>query len=242
MIDQFGTDLTKLAKDGLLDPVVGRKDEIKRMSQILSRRKKNNPVLIGEPGVGKSAIVEGIAQKIVAGDVPENLKDKKIISLDMGSLVAGTKYRGEFEQRMRGIIKEMEDNSNIILFMDEIHTMIGAGSAQGSLDAANMLKPALSRGNFRCIGATTLEEYRKYIEKDGALERRFQKITVEPTSKSETLEILKNIKQRYEDYHSVTYADGVDTKPKTLMLIVAPNLIKLESIPTFQPSSPNVQP
>lgn len=207
LIDQFGTDLTKLAKEGALDPVVGRKDEIKRVSQILSRRKKNNPVLIGEPGVGKSAIVEGIAQKIVAGDVPENLKDKKIISLDMGSLVAGTKYRGEFEQRMRGIIKEMEDNKNIILFMDEIHTMIGAGSAQGSLDAANMLKPALSRGNFRCIGATTLEEYRKYIEKDGALERRFQKVTVDPTSKSDTLEILKNLKQRYEDYHSVTYTD-----------------------------------
>ena len=207
LIDQFGTDLTKLAKEGALDPVVGRKDEIKRVSQILSRRKKNNPVLIGEPGVGKSAIVEGIAQKIVAGDVPENLKDKKIISLDMGSLVAGTKYRGEFEQRMRGIIKEMEDNKNIILFMDEIHTMIGAGSASGSLDAANMLKPALSRGNFRCIGATTLEEYRKYIEKDGALERRFQKVTVDPTSKSDTLEILKNLKERYEDYHSVSYTD-----------------------------------
>ena len=207
LIDQFGIDLTKHAKDGLLDPVVGRKDEIKRISQILSRRKKNNPVLIGEPGVGKSAIVEGIAQLINDGNVPENLKDKKIITLDMGSLVAGTKYRGEFEQRLKGIIKEMEDNHNIILFIDEIHTIIGAGSATGSLDAANMLKPALSRGKFRCIGATTLEEYRKYIEKDSALERRFQKVMVDPNSKSESLEILKNLKSRYEDYHSVTYTE-----------------------------------
>jgi len=207
LIDQFGTDLTKLAKENSLDPVVGRKTEIKRISQILSRRKKNNPVLVGEPGVGKSAIVEGIAQLIVEGKVPENLKDKRIITLDMGSLVAGTKYRGEFEQRMRGIIKEMEENHNIILFIDEIHTIIGAGSAQGSLDAANMLKPALSRGFFRCIGATTLEEYRKYIEKDAALERRFQKVDVDPNSKSETLEILKNLKERYEDYHNVTYTD-----------------------------------
>jgi len=207
LIDQFGTDLTKLAKDGKLDPVVGRKDEIKRISQILSRRKKNNPVLVGEPGVGKSAIVEGIAQLIVDGNVPENLLDKKVITLDMASLVAGTKYRGEFEQRLRGIIKEMDENRNIILFIDEIHTIIGAGSASGSLDASNMLKPALSRGAFQCIGATTLEEYRKYIEKDGALERRFQKIVVEPTSKSETLEILKNIKDKYEEHHQVTYTD-----------------------------------
>ena len=207
LIEQFGTDLTKLAKEGLLDPVVGRKNEIKRISQILSRRKKNNPVLVGEPGVGKSAIAEGIAQLIVEGKVPESLKNKKIITLDMGSLVAGTKYRGEFEQRLRGIIKEMEENRNIILFIDELHTIIGAGSAQGSLDASNMLKPALGRGTFQCIGATTLDEYRKYIEKDAALERRFQKIVVDPTSKSETLEILKNLKERYEDYHSVTYTD-----------------------------------
>jgi len=207
LIDQFGTDLTKLAKEGKLDPVVGRKPEIKRISQILSRRKKNNPVLIGEPGVGKSAITEGIAQLIVDGKVPSNLKDKRIVTLDMGSLVAGTKYRGEFEQRLRGIIKEMDQNRNIILFIDEIHTIIGAGSAQGSLDASNMLKPALGRGAFQCIGATTLEEYRKYIEKDGALERRFQKIVVDPTSKSETLEILKNIKEKYEEHHSVTYTD-----------------------------------
>lgn len=207
LIDQFGSDLTKLAKEGKLDPVVGRKSEIKRISQILSRRKKNNPVLVGEPGCGKTAIAEGIAQLIVDGKVPENLKDKKIITLDMGSLVAGTKFRGEFEQRMRGIIKEMEESTNIILFIDEIHTMIGAGSAQGSLDAANMLKPALSRGHFRCIGATTLEEYRKYIEKDGALERRFQKVIIDPTSKKDTVEILKNLKVKYEDFHKVTYTD-----------------------------------
>jgi ATP-dependent Clp protease ATP-binding subunit ClpA len=207
LIEQFGTDLTKMAKEGKLDPVVGRKPEIKRISQILSRRKKNNPVLIGEPGVGKSAIVEGIAQMIFEGKVPSNLKDKRIVTLDMGSLVAGTKYRGEFEQRLRGIIKEMDENRNIVLFIDEIHTIIGAGSAQGSLDASNMLKPALSRGAFQCIGATTLEEYRKYIEKDGALERRFQKITVDPTTKTETYEILKNIKDKYEDHHSVIYTD-----------------------------------
>jgi ATP-dependent Clp protease ATP-binding subunit ClpC len=207
LIEQFGTDLTKLAKEGVLDPVVGRKDEIKRISQILARRKKNNPVLVGEPGVGKSAIAEGIALLINEGNVPESLKDKRIIALDMGSLVAGTKYRGEFEQRMRGIIKEMEENKNVILFLDEIHTIVGAGSASGSLDASNMLKPALARGTFQCIGATTLDEYRKYIEKDGALERRFQKVLVEATSKSETLEILKNIKNKYEDHHSVTYTD-----------------------------------
>lgn len=207
LIEQFGTDLTKIAREGGLDPVVGRKNEIKRISQILSRRKKNNPVLIGEPGVGKSAIVEGIAQLIVDGKVPINLKNKRIVTLDMGSLVAGTKYRGEFEQRLRGIIKEMDEDRNIILFIDEIHTIIGAGSAQGSLDASNMLKPALGRGAFQCIGATTLEEYRKYIEKDGALERRFQKIAVDPTSKSETLEILKNIRDKYEEFHSVTYTD-----------------------------------
>jgi len=207
LIDQFGTNLTNLAKEGKLDPVVGRADEIKRISQILSRRKKNNPVLVGEPGVGKSAIVEGLAQLIVDGLVPENLQNKKVITLDMGSLVAGTKYRGEFEQRLRGIVKEMEENTDIILFIDEIHTIIGAGSAAGSLDASNMLKPGLARGTFRCIGATTLEEYRKYIEKDAALERRFQKVVIDATSKSETLEILKNIKKQYENHHKVTYTD-----------------------------------
>lgn len=207
LIEQFGVNLTKLAKEGALDPVVGRKHEIKRVSQILARRKKNNPCLIGEPGVGKTAIAEGIAQLIANDDVPENLKNKKIYNLDMGSLVAGTKYRGEFEQRLRGIIKEMEENNDIILFIDEIHTIIGAGSAQGTLDASNMLKPALSRGGFQCIGATTLEEYRKYIEKDGALERRFQKVLIEPTNKEETLEILKNLRERYEDFHMVKYTD-----------------------------------
>ncbi len=207
LIDQFGTDLTKLAKEGSLDPVVGRKSEIKRISQILARRKKNNPVLVGEPGVGKSAIAEGIALLINEGNVPESLKEKRIIALNMGSLVAGTKYRGEFEQRMRGIIKEMEVNPNIILFLDEIHTIVGAGSAQGSLDASNMLKPALARGTFQCIGATTLDEYRKYIEKDGALNMSFQKVLVEATSKAETIEILKNIKNKYEDHHSVIYTD-----------------------------------
>jgi ATP-dependent Clp protease ATP-binding subunit ClpC len=205
LIAQFGVDLTQAAKKGELDPVVGRKNEIKRICTILSRRKKNNPVLIGEPGVGKSAIVEGIAQLIVEGKVPENLKHKKVITLDVGSLVAGTKYRGEFEQRLKGIIKEMEEDRSIILFIDEMHTIIGAGSASGSLDAANMLKPALARGAFRCIGATTLEEYRKYIEKDAALERRFQKVVIEPTNKIETLEILNNLKERYEDFFNVRY-------------------------------------
>ena len=207
LIEQYGDDVTKRAKDGDLDPVVGRKIEIKRISQILSRRKKNNPVLIGEPGVGKSAIVEGLAQRIVDGQVPNNIKDKRIFTLNMGALVAGTKYRGEFESRLRGIIKEIEENNDIILFIDEIHTIIGAGSAQGSLDASNMLKPALARGTFQCIGATTLEEYRKHIEKDGALERRFQKVVVEPTTVEETIEILKILKSRYEDYHKVEYTD-----------------------------------
>lgn len=207
LIEQFGDDITKKAKEGALDPVVGRKVEIKRISQILSRRKKNNPVLIGEPGVGKSAIVEGLAQLIVEGKVPNNIKDKRIFTLNMGALVAGTKYRGEFESRLRGIIKEIEETSNIILFIDEIHTIIGAGSAQGSLDASNMLKPALARGTFQCIGATTLEEYRKHIEKDGALERRFQKVVVDPTTVDETIAILKQLKSRYEDYHKVVYTD-----------------------------------
>lgn len=207
LIEQFGDDITKKAKDGSLDPVVGRKIEIKRISQILSRRKKNNPVLIGEPGVGKSAIVEGLAQLIVKGKVPNNIKNKRIFTLNMGALVAGTKYRGEFESRLKGIIKEIEENSDIILFIDEIHTIIGAGSAQGSLDASNMLKPALARGTFQCIGATTLEEYRKHIEKDGALERRFQKIVVEPTTVEETIEILGQLKEKYEDYHKVIYTD-----------------------------------
>jgi len=205
LIEQYGDNLTKKAKDGKLDPVIGRKVEIKRISQILSRRKKNNPVLIGEPGVGKSAIAEGLAQRIIDGKVPNNIKDKKIYTLNMGALVAGTKYRGEFESRLRGIVKEIEEDGNIILFIDELHTIMGAGSAQGSLDASNMLKPALARGTFQCIGATTLEEYRKSIEKDGALERRFQKVVVDPTTVEETIEILKTLKTRYEDHHMVEY-------------------------------------
>jgi ATP-dependent Clp protease ATP-binding subunit ClpC len=205
LIEQYGEDITKKARDGKLDPVIGRKIEVKRISQILSRRKKNNPVLIGEPGVGKSAIVEGLAQRIVDGQVPNNIKDKKIYTLNMGALVAGTKYRGEFEERLRGIVKEIEADTDIILFIDELHTIMGAGSAQGSLDASNMLKPALARGTFQCIGATTLEEYRKSIEKDGALERRFQKVVVDPTTVEETIEILKVLKDRYEDHHMVEY-------------------------------------
>ena len=208
ILDNFGTDLTKAAEEGKLDPVVGREKEIERVSQILSRRKKNNPVLIGEPGVGKSAIVEGLALRIVQKKVSRILFNKRVITLDMASVVAGTKYRGQFEERIRSIIKELQKNPDIILFIDEIHTLVGAGSAAGSMDAANMLKPALARGEIQCIGATTLDEYRKNIEKDGALERRFQKIIVEPTTPDETLQILRNIKERYEDHHNVTYTDA----------------------------------
>ena len=207
VIELYGDDITNKAKKGLLDPVVGRTIELKRITQILSRRRKNNPVLIGESGVGKSAIIEGLAQRIISGDVPNNIKDKRIITLNMGALVAGTKYRGEFESRLKDIIDEMKESSDVILFIDEIHTIVGAGSAQGSLDASNMLKPALARGDFQCIGATTLEEYRKYIEKDLSLERRFQKVIVEPATKDETFEILKNLKSRYEDFHLVSYTD-----------------------------------
>ena len=206
-LDNFGKDMTKAAMEGRLDPVVGREDEILRLAQILSRRKKNNPVLIGDPGVGKSAIVEGLALRIVQRKVSRILFDKRVISLDLASMVAGTKYRGQFEERMKAILNELQRNPNIILFIDEIHTIVGAGNASGSMDAANMLKPALSRGEIQCIGATTLDEYRKSIEKDGALERRFQKIIVEPTTPEETLQILKNIKDRYEEHHHVTYSD-----------------------------------
>ena len=207
VMDNFGTDMTKAAEEGRLDPVVGRENEIERLAQVLSRRKKNNPVLIGEPGVGKSAIVEGLALRIVQRKVSRVLFDKRLVSLDMASIVAGTKYRGQFEERIKAILNELSKNPNIILFIDEIHTIVGAGGATGSLDAANMLKPALSRGEIQCIGATTLDEYRKNIEKDGALERRFQKIMVEPTTPEETLQILNNIKGRYEDHHNVTYTD-----------------------------------
>ena len=208
ILDNFGTDLTRAALEGKLDPVVGREKEIERVAQILSRRKKNNPVLIGEPGVGKSAIVEGLALRIVQKKVSRILFNKRVMTLDMASVVAGTKYRGQFEERIRSIIKELQKNPDVILFIDEIHTLVGAGSAAGSMDAANMLKPALARGEIQCIGATTLDEYRKNIEKDGALERRFQKIIVEPTTPEETLQILRNIKDRYEDHHNVTYTDA----------------------------------
>lgn len=206
-LDKFSYDLTKAAKDGSLDPVVGRDKEITRLMEILGRRKKNNPVLIGEPGVGKSAIVEGLAQMIAKGDQSSLFFNKRVLSLDMTGIVAGTKYRGQFEERIKGVIKELEKNPNIIVFIDEIHTLIGAGGAEGSMDAANIMKPALARGFIQCIGATTLNEYRKSIEKDGALERRFQKIIVEPTTAEETLEILHNIKERYEEHHNVSYTD-----------------------------------
>ena len=205
VLDSFSTDMTQSAMDGKLDPVVGREREIERLAQILTRRKKNNPILIGEPGVGKSAIVEGLAQRIVKRKVSRMLFGKRILALDMAAVVAGTKYRGQFEERLRSIIQELKKNPDIILFVDEVHTIIGAGSAPGSMDAANMLKPALSRGEVQCIGATTVDEYRKSIEKDGALERRFQKILVEPTTADETLQILENIKDRYEEHHNVTY-------------------------------------
>ena len=206
-LENFGRDLTRMAREGKLDPIVGRERELERIAQILSRRKKNNPILIGEPGVGKSAIAEGLALRIVEGRVPRTLYDKRVISLDLASLVAGTKYRGQFEERMKAVLNELEKNPDIIIFIDEIHTIVGAGSASGSLDASNMFKPALARGEIQCIGTTTLDEYRQYIEKDGALERRFQKILVEATSPQETLTILKNIKQKYEDHHLVQYTD-----------------------------------
>ena len=207
VLDNFGIDLTKAAEEGRLDPIVGREREIERLAQILSRRKKNNPVLIGEPGVGKSAIAEGLALRIIKKNVSRVLFNKRVVALDLASIVAGTKYRGQFEERMKAILNELSKNDNIILFIDEIHTIVGAGGATGSLDAANMLKPALARGEIQCIGATTLDEYRQHIEKDGALERRFQKVIVEPTSIEETIHILHNIKERYEDHHNVTYTD-----------------------------------
>jgi ATP-dependent Clp protease ATP-binding subunit ClpC len=207
VLDNFGIDLTKAAEEGRLDPIVGREREIERLAQILSRRKKNNPVLIGEPGVGKSAIAEGLALRITKKNVSRVLFNKRVVALDLASIVAGTKYRGQFEERMKAILNELSKNDNIILFIDEIHTIVGAGGATGSLDAANMLKPALARGEIQCIGATTLDEYRQHIEKDGALERRFQKVIVEPTSIEETIHILHNIKERYEDHHNVTYTD-----------------------------------
>lgn len=205
VLDNFGRDLTELAEQGKLDPVVGREKEIERVSQILSRRKKNNPLLIGEPGVGKSAIAEGLALRIIQKKVSRILFNKRVVTLDLASLVAGTKYRGQFEERMKAVMNELEKNDDIILFIDEIHTIVGAGGATGSLDASNMFKPALARGEIQCVGATTLDEYRQYIEKDGALERRFQKVIVEPTTEEETITILNNIKPKYEDHHNVIY-------------------------------------
>ncbi|MDG1793925.1 MAG: ATP-dependent Clp protease ATP-binding subunit [Flavobacteriaceae bacterium] len=208
VLDNFGRDLTAMAEQGKLDPVVGREKEIQRVSQILSRRKKNNPLLIGEPGVGKSAIAEGLAIRIIKRKVSRILFNKRVVTLDLASIVAGTKYRGQFEERMKAVMNELEKNDDIILFIDEIHTIVGAGGATGSLDASNMFKPALARGELQCVGATTLDEYRQHIEKDGALERRFQKVIVEPTSVSETIEILNNIKNKYEDHHNVEYTDA----------------------------------
>jgi ATP-dependent Clp protease ATP-binding subunit ClpC len=208
-LDNFSRDLIKLAQEGKLDPVVGRDKEIIRIAQILSRRKKNNPIIIGEPGCGKTAIVEGLAMRIYEGNCPRNLADKRILSLDMTSIVAGTKYRGQFEERMKVIIEELQDNPDIIIFIDEIHTIVGAGNSSGSLDASNIFKPALARGEIQCIGATTLDEYRKNFEKDGALERRFQKVIVDGATKEETLEILTNLKSRYETFHKVSFNDEV---------------------------------
>jgi ATP-dependent Clp protease ATP-binding subunit ClpC len=205
VLDNFGRDITRLAEMGTLDPIVGRETEIERVSQILSRRKKNNPILIGEPGVGKTAIVEGLALRIIQRKVSRVLFDKRVVSLDLAALVAGTKYRGQFEERMKAIMNELEKNRDVILFIDEIHTIVGAGGASGSLDASNIFKPALARGELQCIGASTLDEYRMYIEKDGALDRRFQKVMVEQPSVDETIEILNNIKSKYEDYHNVIY-------------------------------------
>jgi ATP-dependent Clp protease ATP-binding subunit ClpC len=207
VLDNFGIDITKAAEEGRLDPIVGREREIERLAQILSRRKKNNPILIGEPGVGKSAIAEGLALRIIQKKVSRVLFDKRVVTLDLASIVAGTKYRGQFEERMKAILNELSRNPNVILFIDEIHTIVGAGGATGSLDAANMLKPALARGEIQCIGATTLDEYRQHIEKDGALERRFQKVMIEPTSIAETFEILNNIKEKYEEHHNVFYTE-----------------------------------
>ncbi|MFT7592275.1 MAG: ATP-dependent Clp protease ATP-binding subunit ClpC, partial [bacterium] len=207
VLDNFGRDLTKLAEQDKLDPIVGREKEIERVSQILSRRKKNNPVLIGEPGVGKTAIAEGLALRITQRKVSRVLFGKRVVTLDLASLVAGTKYRGQFEERMKAVMNELEKSKDVILFIDEIHTIVGAGGASGSLDASNMFKPALARGEVQCVGATTLDEYRQYIEKDGALERRFQSVMVEPTTPDETIQILANIKSKYEDHHAVTYTD-----------------------------------
>ena len=205
VLDNFGRDLTRLAEDNKLDPIVGREKEIERVAQILSRRKKNNPILIGEPGVGKTAIAEGLALRIIQKKVSRVLFGKRVVTLDLASLVAGTKYRGQFEERMKAVMNELEKSPDVILFIDELHTIVGAGGASGSLDASNMFKPALARGEIQCIGATTLDEYRQYIEKDGALARSFQMVMIDSTSPEETIQILDNIKEKYEDHHHVIY-------------------------------------
>jgi ATP-dependent Clp protease ATP-binding subunit ClpC len=206
-LDHFSRDITQMAKKGKLDPVIGRESEIERVAQILTRRKKNNPVLIGEPGVGKTAIIEGLAQRIIRKTVPRILHNQRILSLDLAAIVAGTKYRGQFEERLKSVMVELEMNDNIIVFIDEIHTLVGAGGASGSLDASNMFKPSLARGDIHCIGATTMDEYRKYIEKDGALDRRFQKITVNPPTTEESMDILHGLKEQYQEHHKVEYTD-----------------------------------
>ena len=208
-LEKYGRDLTTMAQEGRLDPVVGRDDEIRRVVQVLSRRTKNNPVLIGEPGVGKTAIVEGLAQRVVRGDVPEGLKDKRIVSLDLGALIAGAKYRGEFEERLKAVLKEVQESEGtVVLFIDEIHNVVGAGRAEGSMDAGNLLKPMLARGELHCIGATTLDEYRQHIEKDAALERRFQQVYVDQPNVEDTISILRGLKDRYEVHHGVRIKDG----------------------------------
>jgi ATP-dependent Clp protease ATP-binding subunit ClpC len=207
-LDHFCRDLTQLAAEGQLDPTIGRAKEIERVMEVLTRRKKNNPVLIGEPGVGKTAIVEGLAQLIANGECPESLRDNRVLSLDMAAVIAGTKYRGQFEERLKAVMNEIAQNKNIILFIDELHTLVGAGAAEGAIDASNMLKPALARGELQCVGASTLNEYRKYIEKDGALERRFQTVIVDPPTIDETVEILKGLRKKYEDHHKVTIPDS----------------------------------
>ena len=216
-LQRFGRDLTEMAEQGRLDPVIGRDEEIRRVIQVLSRRTKNNPVLIGEPGVGKTAIVEGLAQRIVSGDIPESLRERRVIALDMGALIAGASYRGEFEERLKGVLAEVaEAQGTIILFLDELHTIVGAGAAQGSVDASNLLKPMLARGELRCVGATTLDEYTKYIEKDAALERRFQPVTVGEPSVQDTIAILRGLKERYEVHHKVTIQDSALIAAATL--------------------------